>query len=414
MGEMEEKFKGIERPRMDEQLENSKKPEINPEMLAEKSTQEMEEKAKKLSLENSEKTLADETDSIGIDKIEQEKILEENGIKGKLRDVFGRAGALFEGFRLKINKVIASGMAVMAFSGAGDFKEAKQQEVLNCREALRVEAVEDPKKVKQEYEKKIEAIPVSTQEEERRELLKNLEINSAQDLERVLNELGEHINSEEYLNKLRIELDGNLKEARRAQKRRIIYLNCIKVSFLDNGEIKREFIRGNLNQSKWMPEWLALEIELFKSNFEVGGFYNIDKHKITLPVDRKDDVAGIHEFFHASTRGDYDVSDSAKEILSNAYKRTGNEKTDAYLSTITEMLVRKQKLDLEMERLGIKKYGEKFTKEHYEKIVEHYKKGDFSFDVNDFIETTKPEYFEKIFNEIAENENRKINSVEQT
>ncbi|MFZ2835096.1 MAG: hypothetical protein WAZ64_03595, partial [Candidatus Moraniibacteriota bacterium] len=391
-----------------------KKPEINPEMLAEKSTQEMEEKAKKLSLENSEKTLADETDSIGIDKIEQEKILEENGIKGKLRDVFGRAGALFEGFRLKINKVIASGMAVMAFSGAGDFKEAKQQEVLNCREALRVEAVEDPKKVKQEYEKKIEAIPVSTQEEERRELLKNLEINSAQDLERVLNELGEHINSEEYLNKLRIELDGNLKEARRAQKRRIIYLNCIKVSFLDNGEIKREFIRGNLNQSKWMPEWLALEIELFKSNFEVGGFYNIDKHKITLPVDRKDDVAGIHEFFHASTRGDYDVSDSAKEILSNAYKRTGNEKTDAYLSTITEMLVRKQKLDLEMERLGIKKYGEKFTKEHYEKIVEHYKKGDFSFDVNDFIETTKPEYFEKIFNEIAENENRKINSVEQT
>ncbi|MFZ2835094.1 MAG: hypothetical protein WAZ64_03585, partial [Candidatus Moraniibacteriota bacterium] len=65
MGEMEEKFKGIERPRMDEQLENSKKPEINPEMLAEKSTQEMEEKAKKLSLENSEKTLADETDSIG-------------------------------------------------------------------------------------------------------------------------------------------------------------------------------------------------------------------------------------------------------------------------------------------------------------------------------------------------------------
>ncbi|MFZ2986349.1 MAG: hypothetical protein WA083_06540, partial [Candidatus Moraniibacteriota bacterium] len=369
---------------------------------------------KKLSLENSEKTLADETDSIGIDKIEQEKILEEIGIKGKLRDVFGRAGALFEGFRLKINKVIASGMAVMAFSGAGDFKEAKQQEVLNCREALRVEAVEDPKKVKQEYEKKIEAIPVSTQEEERRELLKNLEINSAQDLERVLNELGEHINSEEYLNKLRIELDGNLKEARRAQKRRIIYLNCIKVSFLDNGEIKREFIRGNLNQSKWMPEWLALEIELFKSNFEVGGFYNIDKHKITLPVDRKDDVAGIHEFFHASTRGDYDVSDSAKEILSNAYKRTGNEKTDAYLSTITEMLVRKQKLDLEMERLGIKKYGEKFTKEHYEKIVEHYKKGDFSFDVNDFIETTKPEYFEKIFNEIAENENRKINSVEQT
>ncbi|MFZ2192779.1 MAG: hypothetical protein WAV31_00895, partial [Candidatus Moraniibacteriota bacterium] len=65
MGEMEEKFKGIERPRMDEQLENPKKPEINPEMLAEKSTQEMEEKAKKLSLENSEKTLADETDSIG-------------------------------------------------------------------------------------------------------------------------------------------------------------------------------------------------------------------------------------------------------------------------------------------------------------------------------------------------------------
>ncbi|MFZ2192715.1 MAG: hypothetical protein WAV31_00535, partial [Candidatus Moraniibacteriota bacterium] len=138
--------------------------EINPEMLAEKSTQEMEEKAKKLSLENSEKTLADETDSIGIDKTKQEKILEENGIKGKLRDVFGRTGAIFEDFRLKINKVIASGMAVMAFSGAGDFKEAKLSEKSGSRPAA--ELIQgDQEKIHEEAIRKIREVAIDADNE---------------------------------------------------------------------------------------------------------------------------------------------------------------------------------------------------------------------------------------------------------
>ncbi|EKE16473.1 MAG: hypothetical protein ACD_11C00009G0001 [uncultured bacterium] len=36
--------------------------------------------------------------------------------------------------------------------------------------------------------------------------------------------------------------------------------------------------------------------------------------------------------------------------------------------------------------------------------MEYYEKGGLSIDAMEFIKTTKPEYFERIFNEIAENE----------
>ena len=80
-----------------------------------------------------------------------------------------------------------------------------------------------------------------------------------------------------------------------------------------------------------------------------------------------------------------------------------------YLSRSTERLVRKQQLDAQLEDYGIKKYGEKFTRKHYDAIMLLYSIGAFSGDVDQFIRTTKPDYkvFKEIFNEIAKNENKK-------
>jgi hypothetical protein len=71
-------------------------------------------------------------------------------------------------------------------------------------------------------------------------------------------------------------------------------------------------------------------------------------------------------------------------------------------------LARKQALDAEMEKLGIKKYDEDFTGEHYDKLLEYNKAGNLSAGAREFIKTTKPEFFKQIFNEIATNKN--INS----
>ena len=75
-----------------------------------------------------------------------------------------------------------------------------------------------------------------------------------------------------------------------------------------------------------------------------------------------------------------------------------------YFFDPSERLVRKQTLDLEMERLGIKRYGEKFTHEHYNQLIRLYNNNKLSQDADRLLETTKPEYFEKIMNEIAQND----------
>ena len=70
-------------------------------------------------------------------------------------------------------------------------------------------------------------------------------------------------------------------------------------------------------------------------------------------------------------------------------------------------------VDYEMERLGIKKYGERFTDEHYQKLVEYDKEGKLFMNTHEFMKTTKPEYFKQIFNEIAANESADPKPIKQ-
>jgi len=74
-----------------------------------------------------------------------------------------------------------------------------------------------------------------------------------------------------------------------------------------------------------------------------------------------------------------------------------------YFSNISEMYARKKNLEMEMETLGIKKYGQKFTPEHIVILNEFKKQNKLSDSAKHFLEIIKPEYLEIIFNEIAEN-----------
>lgn len=183
-----------------------------------------------------------------------------------------------------------------------------------------------------------------------------------------------HIGSVEYLQKLTKEFGGNIEKAKDVQKYRMDYLKKIKYSFID----------GDIQNPAYSPEW----------------------HKAYLSGNKFDYDAVVHEFFHASIPFMTELPEKTFSLFKESFQKSGDEKTDRYLGDIRERIARKQAFDLELEDLGIKRYGEKFTKKHYEMIIDAYVKGKLSPGGRQFVESTKLnyEYFEKIFNEIAKND----------
>ena len=62
----------------------------------------------------------------------------------------------------------------------------------------------------------------------------------------------------------------------------------------------------------------------------------------------------------------------------------------------------KKALEYDMAKLGVKTYGEEFTDDHYKKLLILQKEGLLNPSASEFLRMTKPEYFKKIMNEIAE------------
>ena len=214
-----------------------------------------------------------------------------------------------------------------------------------------------------------------------------------------------YISSRAYLERLKKEFSGDFEEAKKEQDERLRRLENVKVDVLASKDIMREFKKY---KSKDYPiEFLDRILE----GLSVFGFYNEDEHKVIVPDNGNENGSArsnkeimTHEVGHAVTKKDFGIPDRTKKILEDSYIGSGNDSiADIYLKIGTERLVRKQAVDFEMERLGIKGYEDEFTKDHYDKLMEYYEKGDLSMDAMEFIRTTKPEYFEIIFNEIAEN-----------
>jgi hypothetical protein len=122
----------------------------------------------------------------------------------------------------------------------------------------------------------------------------------------------------------------------------------------------------------------------------------------------------IHEGTHQSTDAENGMSDYAKKLYQEAYvpakyKTKQEAFTDAmtpggYFNNPSELDARKKVLEYDMDRLGIKKYGEKFTEEHYKKLLELSNEGKLSDNSVQFLERIKHEYFAQIMNTIAMNE----------
>lgn len=316
----------------------------------------------------------------------------------------------------KLKKAVAIGAATAVFGGAGGVgtKEAladasvktkgniasvESSQSKNKMIKREKELLEKYRKAKKEAEDSIRKI-TEVQDNIRKIAVKKEE----QRAEKIKNELIEHIDSEEYFNKLKFEFGGDVNRAKAEQIKRIENLKQVRIEVLYFDEVNEEY-----------KKYLERKGTPIPADFQdCWGFYDPDPdvHKIFISIEQDEGETILHELLHASTRGVWDITDNAKNMLKGSYKKIG-DKEDKYFNDSTERLVSKQILDRELEKLGIKKYGETFTDEHYKKMMEHYRKGRLSEEAEDFIRRTKPKDFKKIFNEIAENKSEESSNIKQ-
>ncbi|MFA6416897.1 MAG: hypothetical protein WCW61_01745 [Patescibacteria group bacterium] len=202
----------------------------------------------------------------------------------------------------------------------------------------------------------------------------------------------EHVKSPEYLKKLMLEYDIDEQAAKEHQQTRLQNIMHGTYSLDDNNanyetDEKRFSVILPKNHKK---HEFTVEHEILGHKTVDADEYSRKAAKLMSKSGQKIDFKKP-EFKEYLKKTHGDTREDTKRVLSN------------YFRSQPERYARKQVLELEMEQLGIKKYGEEFTDEHYRQLSDLYKKGKLSDDSRQFFSTTKPEYFKIIFNEIAEN-----------
>ena len=286
----------------------------------------------------------------------------------------------------KMKMAMVVGMATMAMGGihSMDAKKAYGGEI----DKSKLERVMDkhPDDLSQEEFKYL----IEQREQEQMESAKER-------AEKIREELIQFFASQEFFKKLKVEYDGNEKEAREIQMTDINNLKTVEVIVLRSNDYKNEVKNIRMNT----PSRSSM------------GCYNPVSHRLLINANASgfesevDDVIR-HELTHAATKNK--VSKKAAKILKESYKELQDGK-DLYNMSPEERLARKQGLEHDLvERLKIKKYEEKFTKEHYNEMMKAYNSNTIILLPSslDFIKRTKPSFenFKKIFDEIAQNENQ--------
>lgn len=131
---------------------------------------------------------------------------------------------------------------------------------------------------------------------------------------------------------------------------------------------------------------------------------------ISKDGDSEGATAKVHEGQHTATSGNINMTTTAKDLYEESFVGSGktpyaaNPQYENYLKKYTERDARKKQLQYEAEQMGIVKYTDHFTQEDYQKVMDAYNQGKFTYGARQFIETTKPEYFVKIMNAVAQDQ----------
>lgn len=206
-------------------------------------------------------------------------------------------------------------------------------------------------------------------------------------------EIIDHLQSDEYLSKLAKEMNISVEAAKEHQVVRISNIVNISYDFKNSGEI------------------------FMDTNGRGFAYYSYSNNKIVLPydIDLNDQTikdyfynAIIHEILHESTRAIIGVSKKSKEFFEKSFKAKDRETTEdsIYFGNPAELIVRKQILDLEMQKANFKEYDENyFTPEHYKKLMILKNKNELSQGTKDLMDRLNQEDFIRMINELAEFKN---------
>ncbi|HEU0085438.1 MAG TPA: hypothetical protein VFQ59_00565 [Candidatus Paceibacterota bacterium] len=147
----------------------------------------------------------------------------------------------------------------------------------------------------------------------------------------------------------------------------------------------------------------------------VEAFFDASTQTVFFPLDIDSVNAvnyAIHEYAHKITTGNIFLSSKAISLFKDAFNSLSMlENVDSnanilkiisYYSDPTEMYARKKVFEHDLEVLGVKKYEEQFTKEHYLKALQLEKEGKLNNDSREFLLIIKPNMIEKVMNEIAD------------
>lgn len=196
----------------------------------------------------------------------------------------------------------------------------------------------------------------------------------------------EHIASPKYLAKLSKEMHLSEDEALIHQTARLRNVEKTKVQFLRTINLLAQHAAGYFNKDYAL---ITLPHDSYLEDPEMLDFF-------------KETVR--HELWHAATNSDQGIDGFAEMALYNAYQSGSDNKQsrdDSYYRSPTELLVRKKNLDRELEQLGIKKYGEKFSDQHYLKLLDLMYQGKLSDDTREFLEHIKSSKLAQVMNDLA-------------
>jgi hypothetical protein len=157
--------------------------------------------------------------------------------------------------------------------------------------------------------------------------------------------------------------------------------------------------------------------DLIKSKSNSGtaaASYSQSEHRILIPFAGFDKEIISHELLHSAYRADKELNDEEKKVLYKLFKNDKNRDKDEniYQHKSSERIVRKKLIDFELESLGVKKYGEKFTKEHFKILQDLNERHQLGGAAQDMLDTITEKQLIELMNTIAFQDNDKVNPDE--
>ncbi|MFZ4648884.1 MAG: hypothetical protein ACOYMB_04650 [Patescibacteria group bacterium] len=272
--------------------------------------------------------------------------------------------------------------------------ENKQQMLVGLEESYQSKLILKNKASKNEFK---------VTEEEKSILANAQEFMTVMELAR--DNVRELLSGEVYLKHLMKEFACSREEAAKHQRVRISNVGLINYRLESLDEIKKS---GNENPNAY-----------FINNTNVVVLpYDLDRMEVFY--------LALHEMLHGAVNGDKGLSKESEEDISWSSFQENERFEDgynAYMLMPAERYVRFKMLNYELNKLGVKRLNEKFTKEHYQKFMKilkdgqaengmkiHYNAADFIRFTRDFADPDKGyERLKKIFDEVAVNEKENSN-----